>query len=226
MSLGAPGTPQPTAYRPPYAGPYTPPGGYTGSTGGSTQPRPTYTWRPPSLTVGQIAAISSRFPTTPSPSPSGGGSPQPAEPSVEPEGPDLEALKSTELAASMRAIAAKYAAARGGLKQERSLLGLTNRAEQASSRRTERQTLEDQLNQFAGGGIARSGIAATELAATANAAAASRASSMATFRAQRGYITQQLRQGLITQREAEEAQARAAIESAFAMHQLQQPMEA
>ena len=223
MALDGTGIPRPVAPRP--ARPTRPIPGviYGGSTGGSRDPIDAYAWSPPSLTPTQTYALQNYnpFTSTAGSSGSGGGGSGGFTPT---ERPDLGALQQGQIDAEMAAIKAKYNLTRGELSLDRRLLGLDYRANRASSRRTEKTDIEGALNRFAGRGTARSGFAASRLAGIATDAATGRAQALASYTAEKNAIEQQLKQGLIDARGAEEAKALVAINTAFALHQLNEPL--
>ena len=195
---------------------------YGGSTGGSRDPIDAYAWSPPSLTAAQTYALQNWNPATrPTGGRGGGGDSGGFTPT---ERPDLGALQQGQIDAEMAAIKAKYNLTRGELSLDRRLLGLDYRANRASSRRTEKTDIEGALNRFAGRGTARSGFAASRLAGIATDAATGRAQALASYTAEKNAIEQQLKQGLIDARGAEEAKALVAINTAFALHQLNEPL--
>ena len=139
------------------------------------------------------------------------------------EGPNLGQLRDDEIAAAMQAIKAKFQQARGALQTDREMLKLTHQAGRAASFRGEDRAIEAAMSSMAGRGMARSGFAAQRAAGIATEAGTGRASALAQYRAERGYIQQQLKQGLPSQRSAEEAERLAAIRAAYAMHELNKP---
>lgn len=140
------------------------------------------------------------------------------------EGPDLEAMKQREIDTALGSLRAKYRSVRSQLQSDRDLLKLSHQSNLAASRMGEREDLDAAISAFAARGTARSGFAAEAQSRIAAAAATERAAAIAQYRATRGEIQQQLKQGLIDQRSAEEAERLAAIEATYALYALSQPM--